>query len=188
MLEFIFSIIGIILIVGIIVVLCLGVHKRKATAADYTLDESNELVRLLEQQKIAEERYIKELTWVDKVKELCSSGVLRLTRRLPVGVSKYEHYNDIINEVYYRAKSINAEYLIIASNWLPIFCFAEDFKRNTNVPIQGSYTAGTYKGLSIIVSPCLDSFEMICGVDTETPEYNIESIDDNKFMLIKLED
>ena len=84
--------------------------------------------------------------------------------------------------------SINATYFIVAANWLPIFSFTTDFEMTRNMPIQGSYVAGTYKGLPIIVSPCLDSFEMICGAEAEVPVYNIESVDVSKFMLIKLED
>lgn len=188
MIDFIFIIVGIILIIGIIACIYLAIHKRKAIVVDYTLSESGEpIVNLIEQWKVAEDRYTKELAWVDKIKELYKQKALKTKRTLPVGVSKVEHYNDIIVEAYYNAMSINATYFIVAANWLPIFSFAADFEMTRTIPIQGSYVAGTYKGLPIIVSPCLGSFEMICGADTPMPEYNIVAIDINKFMFIKLE-
>jgi hypothetical protein len=183
MLDFIFIIIGIILIIGIIAGICLAIHKRKAIAVDY-----KSMVDLIEQWKTAEDRYIKELAWYNKVKEFYKQRVLKTKRMLPVGVSKVEHYNDIIAEAYYSAMSINATYFIVAANWLTIFSFATDFEMTRNMPIQGSYVAGTYKGLPIIVSPCLGSFEMICGAEAPAPEYNTAAIDMNKFMFIKLED
>lgn len=189
MLDFIFITVGIFLILGIIAGVCLAIHKRKAIAVDYTLGESDKpRVDLIEQWKVAEDRYTKELAWVDKVKELCKLNIVKLSRRLPVGVSRVEHYNNIIDEVYYRAMSTNANYFIIASNWLPIFSFTADFEMTETMPIQGSYVAGTYKGLPIIVSPCIGSFEMICGTDTPMPKYNTADIDINKFMFFKLED
>ena len=54
--------------------------------------------------------------------------------------------------------------------------------------VQGSYISGTYKGLLVIISPTIDSFEMLCGATTPEPEYNIDSIDGSKFILLKLED
>ena len=147
-----------------------------------------DLASFIEQRKAAEEQHAKEHAWYKRVKELCTSETLALKRTLPAGESKIDHYNNIITEAYDRAMSIGATYFIVAANWFPIFCFAKDFERNFDIAIYGSYTAGTYKGLPIIVSPGLDSFEMICGAEAEVPVYNIESVDVSKFMLIKLED
>lgn len=139
--------------------------------------------------KAAEERYVKELNWISEVKKSCSHEALALRRMLPSGSSKVEHYNNIVEEAYQRAKSIGAAYLICASNWLPIFYFSERFERTKELtPVQGSYKAGTVKGLPVIISPTMDSFEMLCGADTLAPEYNIDSIDSSKFILLKLED
>lgn len=148
----------------------------------------NSLETLIAQKKAEEVQLEKELVWCKRVKEISSSDVFTLTRKLPAGVSKFNHYNNIINEAHLKAASIGAKYFIVAANWLPIISFATDFEMTRNISIQGSYVAGTYKGLPIIVSPCLGSFEMICGADTPTPEYNTAAIDMNKFMFIKLED
>ena len=137
----------------------------------------------------AEKRYYKERDWLNEVKKLCERSTLTLRRMLPPETSKVDHYNRIVEEAYQRAQSIGATYFICASNWLPIFCFSEVFERNKDsIPINGSYKAGTVRGLPVIVSPTMDSFEMLCGADTPTPEYNIENIDSNKFILLKLED
>jgi hypothetical protein len=146
------------------------------------------LETLIAQRKAEEAQFEKELAWYKRIKELSSSDVFTLTRKHPVEVSKFDHYNNIVNEAYLKAASIGAKYFIVAANWLPIFSFTTDFEMTRTMPIQGSYAAGTYKGFPIIVSPCLDSFEMICGADTPTPEYNIETIDAGKFILLKLED
>ena len=66
-----------------------------------------------------------------------------------------------MEEAYQRAKNIGAAYLICASNWLPVFCLAAAFERNVTIgAVQGSYISGTYKGLPVIISPTMDSFEM----------------------------
>lgn len=138
----------------------------------------------------AEKRYYKERDWLLEVKKLCERSTLTLRRMLPPETSKVEHYNNIVEEAYQRAQSIGATYLICASNWLPVFCLSVAFERSFPIGmgvVQGSYTAGTIKGLPVI-SPTMDSFEMLCGADTPTPEYNIENIDSNKFILLKLED
>ena len=148
----------------------------------------NSLETLISQRKAEEEQFEKELVWYNKVKELSSSNVFTITRKPSVGVSKFDHYNNIVNEAYLKTTSIRAKYFIVAANWLPIFSFAADFEMARTMPIQGSYVAGTYKGLPIIVSPCLGSFEMICGAESDMPTYDIENIDTNKFILLKLED
>ena len=137
----------------------------------------------------AEKRYYKERDWLNEVKKLCERSTLTLRRMLPPETSKVEHYNNIVEEAYQRAQSLGATYFICASNWLPVFCLSAVFERSfTTGAVQGSYTAGTYKGLPVIISPTMDFFEMLCGADTPAPEYNIESIDASKFILIKLED
>ena len=146
----------------------------------------------LEQWKAAEERYVKERDWLIEVKRLYTPEVLNIKRKaIPEDSSKVEHYNNIVKEAWQRAQNIGAAYLIAASNWLPIFAmsFSHDFVKTEGIgAVQGSYTAGTYKGLPVIISPTMDSFEMLCGADAPEPEYNIESIDSSKFILLKLED
>ena len=144
----------------------------------------------LEQWKAAEERYVKERDWLIEVKKLYTPEVLNIKRQaIPYGSSKVAHYTNIVKEAQQRAQSMGAAYLICASNWLPIFSLAEDFERPKDIGVvHGSYIAGTYKGLLIIISPAMDSFEMLCGADTPTPEYNTENIDASKFILLKLED
>jgi hypothetical protein len=138
----------------------------------------------------AEKRYYKERDWLLEVKKLSKFETLSLRRTtIPEGASKVEHYNNIVEEAYQRAQSLGATYLICASNWLPVFCLSVAFERSfTAGAVQGSYTVGTIKGLPVIISPTMDSFEMLCGADTPAPEYDIESIDASKFILLKLED
>lgn len=137
----------------------------------------------------AEKRFYKERDWLIEVKKLCEHRTLTLRRMLPPETSKVDHYNKIVEEAYQSAQSLGATYLICASNWLPVFYFSEGFERNKeSILINGSYKAGTVRGLPVIISPTMDSFEMLCGADTPAPEYNIESIDASKFILLKLED
>ena len=138
----------------------------------------------------AEKQYYKERDWLIEVRTLCKHDTLTIRRMtIPDGTSKFDHYNNIVNEVWQRAQSIGATYFIIASNWLPILRFSDSFEIDVGIgAVHGSYTVGTFKGLSVIVSPTMDSFEMLCGADTTEPEYNIASIDSSKFILLKLED
>ncbi len=136
-----------------------------------------------------EKQYYKERDWLLEVKKLCERSTLTLRRMLPPESSKVDHYNKIVEEAYQRAQNLGTTYLICASNWLPVFCLSAVFERNKeSIPINGSYKAGTVRGLPVIISPAMDSFEMLCGADTPAPEYNIESIDASKFILLKLED
>ena len=155
------------------------------------MTEENILVHddFFDSWKAAEERYIKELNWITEVKKSCSRETLTLRRMLPADTSKTTHYNNIVEEAYRRAQEIGANYFICASNWLPVFYFAAGFESiKGGIAIQGSYTAGTYKDLPVVVSPTMDSFEMLCGADTPEPEYSIENIDSSKLILLKLED
>lgn len=142
----------------------------------------------LEQWKKSEERYIKERNWLLEVKKVYTPEVLNLKKwAIPDGSSKVTHYTNIVEEAWQRAQDIGATYLICASNWLPIFRLTAAFENVIDVAaIQGSYTAGIYKGLLVVISPAMDSFEMLCGADTPTPEYGY--IDISKFILLKLED
>ncbi len=142
------------------------------------------------QWKAVEERYLKELNWIKEVKRHCTPEVLSIRKKaLTEGDSKVEHYTKIITEAWQRAQEINSTYLICASDIYVVLCLTNDFIRTNDIgAIQGSYSAGTYRELPVIVSPALDKGEMLCGADTPTPEYNINSIDASKFIMLKLED
>lgn len=142
----------------------------------------------LEQWKKSEERYIRERNWLLDIKKVYTPEVLNLKKQaIPEGSSKVVHYTNIVEEVWQKAQSIEATYLICAPSWLPIFRLTAAFENIIDVSaIQGSYTAGMYKGLFIIISPVMDSFEILCGADTPMPEYG--AIDTSKFILLKLED
>ena len=99
-------------------------------------------------------------------------NTLSWSRVLPHGVSKAEHYegfSEVIEVgrqiVYDRTKRFAPNYMIIASNVLPILTFMKGFKAAPAGQINGPYFAGTLNGLKVFVSPAIDPGRFLLGVN-----------------------
>ena len=103
-----------------------------------------------------------------------AAGVAQITwnKALPVGLSKAEHYEgfseavEIGKQIVYDATQRFApNYMIIASNVLPILTFIKGFQAAPAGVINGPYFAGTLNGVKIFVSPALKAGRFLLGVN-----------------------
>lgn len=99
-------------------------------------------------------------------------GDLAWSKSMPVGVSKTEHYQgftEIIEiarqKVYDRTKRFAPNYMLIASNVLPILTFINGFKAASTSSINGPYFAGTLNGLKVFVTPNMEPGKFVIGVN-----------------------
>lgn len=97
---------------------------------------------------------------------------LTWSRTLPVGVSKFEHYNgflEVIEEakaiIYNRTKKFHPNYMVIAADVLPVLRFVNGFTAVKNAKMNGPYKVGELDGLNIYVSPALGKGEFFLGLN-----------------------
>ena len=94
------------------------------------------------------------------------------SKKLPVGVSKFEHYNGFLEEieiakaiVYNRTRKFQPNYMVIAADVLPVLRFVNGFSAVKNPKMNGPYKVGDLDGLAIYVSPELASGEFFLGLN-----------------------
>lgn len=94
------------------------------------------------------------------------------SKTLPHGVSKTEHYQgftEIIEvarqRIYDRTKRFAPNYMLIASNVLPILTFINGFSAAPAGTINGPYYAGTLNGLKVFVTPNIEPGKFVIGVN-----------------------
>ena len=97
---------------------------------------------------------------------------LTWSKTLPVGVSKAEHYEGFTElvaiarqKIYDRTKRFQPNYMIIASNILPILGFAKGWSAAPAKNINGPYFAGTLDGLKVFVTPNIAPGKFVVGVN-----------------------
>ena len=137
----------------------LGDQLAEKAVGQLSYEIDTEIVELLaktakESTKPAE---LAKLTWV---------------KAIPAGVSKAEHYEgfseivEIARQVVYdRTKRFAPNYMLIASDVLPILTFIKGFKAAPAGQINGPYFAGTLNSLKVFVSPVMNSGEFAIGVN-----------------------
>ena len=105
-------------------------------------------------------------TSADELKKLTWS------KTLPAGVSKFEHYigfTEIIDLaraiIYDRTKKFHPNYMVIASDVLPVLRFITGFTAVKNAKMNGPYKVGELDGLNVYVSPLMKSGEFFLGLN-----------------------
>ena len=98
--------------------------------------------------------------------------VLEWSKVLPIGVSKFEHYNgflEVIEEakaiIYNRTKKFHPNYMVISADVLPVLRFVNGFSAVKNAKMNGPYKVGELDGLNIYVSPALASGDFFLGLN-----------------------
>ena len=119
----------------------------------YEID--TEIVDML--YKAAKKETIDELTW---------------SKTLPIGVSKFEHYNGFLEIVeiakaviYNRTKKFHPNYMVIAADVLPVLRFVNGFTATKNAKMNGPYKVGELDGMNVYVSPALATGEFFFGLN-----------------------
>ena len=98
--------------------------------------------------------------------------VLSWSKALPVGVSKFEHYNGFLEvieeakaEIYRRTRKFHPNYMVIAADVLPVLRFVNGFTAVKNAKMNGPYKVGELDGLNVYVSPALNNGEFFLGLN-----------------------
>jgi len=94
------------------------------------------------------------------------------SKTLPVGVNKTEHYEgftEIVEtakqKIYDKTKRFAPNYMLCASNVLPILTFIKGFTAAPTGSINGPYFAGTLNGLKVFVTPNITAGKFVLGVN-----------------------
>ena len=94
------------------------------------------------------------------------------SKTLPVGVSKFEHYNGFLEVVemakaiiYDRTKKFHPNYMVIASDILPVLRFVNGFTATKNAKMNGPYKVGELDGMNVYVSPIMEAGNFFLGLN-----------------------
>lgn len=97
---------------------------------------------------------------------------LEWSKTLPVGVSKFEHYNgflEVVEEakmiIYNRTRKFHPNYMVIAADVLPVLKFVNGFNAVKNAKMNGPYKVGEIDGMDVYVSPLIKSGEFFLGLN-----------------------
>ena len=100
------------------------------------------------------------------------SDKLTWSKTLPVGVSKFEHYNGFLETIeearaiiYKRTKKFHPNYMVIAADVLPVLKFVNGFSGNKVGKMNGPYKVGSIDGLDVYVSPELENGQFFMGLN-----------------------
>lgn len=137
---------------------------------DYGFDLGDQLA----EKAVGQLTYEIDTEVIELLKETAGTPVDGLTwsKTLPVGVSKTEHYEgfteivEIARQMIYdRTKRFAPNYMVIASDVLPVLTFIKGFSAASAGSINGPYFAGTLNSLKVYVSPSMDAGEFMVGVN-----------------------
>lgn len=109
---------------------------------------------------------------VNLLDETAGAAKITWNRALPAGLSKAEHYEGFAEAIeigkqliYDATKRFAPNYMIIASNILPILTFIKGFQAAPAGVINGPYFAGTLNGVKVFVSPAMKAGRFVLGVN-----------------------
>lgn len=97
---------------------------------------------------------------------------LKWSKTLPVGVSKFEHYNGFLEIIemakaiiYKRTQKFHPNYMVIASDVLPVLRFVNGFTAVKTAKMNGPYKVGDLDGMGVYVSPLMGSGQFFLGLN-----------------------
>lgn len=132
------------------------------------------LDKQIAEQACGELAYEIDTEIVDMLREGAGAAMAELTwsKTLPVGVSKFEHYNGFLEIVeaakaiiYNRTQKFHPNYMVIAADVLQVLRFVNGFTAVKNAKMNGPYKVGDLDGMGVYVSPRLESGEFFCGLN-----------------------
>ena len=152
----------------------IAVRYDQITAFQAKTDYGFSLDKQIAEQACGELAYEIDTEIVEMLAEGAKEGgvALKWSREIPVGISKFEHYNgflEVIEEakaiIYNRTKKFHPNYMVIAADVLPVLRFVNGFTAVKNAKMNGPYKVGELDGLNIYVSPALASGEFFLGLN-----------------------
>lgn len=152
----------------------IAVRYDQITAFQAKTDYGFSLDKQIAEQACGELAYEIDTEIVAMLKEGAGVADERLvwSKTLPAGVSKFEHYNGFLEVVemakaiiYNRTKKFHPNYMVIASDILPVLRFVNGFTAVKNAKMNGPYKVGELDGLNVYVSPLMESGEWFMGLN-----------------------
>ena len=152
----------------------IAVRYDQITAFQAKTDYGFNLDKQIAEQACGELAYEIDTEIVEMLAQGAKDNGVELTwsRELPVGVSKFEHYNgflEVIEQakaiIYNRTKKFHPNYMVIAADVLPVLRFVNGFTAVKNAKMNGPYKVGELDGLNIYVSPALGEGEFFLGLN-----------------------
>ena len=152
----------------------IAVRYDQITAFQAKTDYGFSLDKQIAEQACGELAYEIDTEIVEMLAEGAKEGGIALTwsKSLPVGVSKFEHYNgflEVIEQakaiIYNRTKKFHPNYMVIAADVLPVLRFVNGFTAVKNAKMNGPYKVGELDGLNVYVSPALGEGEFFLGLN-----------------------
>lgn len=152
----------------------IAVRYDQITAFQAKTDYGFSLDKQIAEQACGELAYEIDTEIVAMLKEGAGEADEKLTwsKTLPAGVSKFEHYNGFLEIVemakaiiYNRTKKFHPNYMVIASDVLPVLRFINGFTAVKNVKMNGPYKVGELDGMNVYVSPLMGSGEFFLGLN-----------------------
>ena len=157
----------------------IAVRYDQITAFQAKTDYGFSLDKQIAEQACGELAYEIDTEIVAMLKDGAAKGTtaeefaaLTWSKTLPVGVSKFEHYNGFLEVVemakaiiYNRTKKFHPNYMIIASDVLPVLRFINGFTAVKNAKMNGPYKVGELDGMNVYVSPLLQNGNFFLGLN-----------------------
>ena len=157
----------------------IAVRYDQITAFQAKTDYGFSLDKQIAEQACGELAYEIDTEIVSMLKDGAKEGTTadelsRLTwsKTLPAGVSKFEHYNGFLEVVeiakaiiYDRTKKFHPNYMVIASDILPVLRFVNGFNAVKNAKMNGPYKVGELDGMNVYVSPMMERGEFFLGLN-----------------------
>jgi hypothetical protein len=152
----------------------IAVRYDQITAFQAKTDYGFSLDKQIAEQACGELAYEIDTEIVDMLYKAAKSqeGSLVWDKTLPVGVSKFEHYNGFLEvieeakaEIYRRTGKFHPNYMVIAADVLPVLRFVNGFTAVKNAKMNGPYKVGELDGINIYVSPALLPGEFFLGLN-----------------------
>ena len=137
---------------------------------DYGLDLGDQLA----QQAVGRLQYEIDTEVTDLLINMAGAPAAEMvwSKTLPVGVSKRDHYAGFAEvveiakqKVYDATKRFVPNYMLIASDILPVLTFIDGFKAASTSNINGPYFAGELNGLKVFVTPNIEAGKFVVGVN-----------------------
>jgi hypothetical protein len=152
----------------------IAVRYDQITAFQAKTDYGFSLDKQIAEQACGELAYEIDTEIVQMLKDGAGEALTELTwsKTLPVGVSKFEHYNGFLEIVemakaiiYDRTKKFHPNYMVIASDILPVLRFVNGFTAAKSVKMNGPYKVGELDGMNVYVSPMMGAGEFFLGLN-----------------------
>lgn len=152
----------------------IAVRYDQITAYQAKTDYGFSLDKQIAEQACGELAYEIDSEIVNMLKEGAGEALTELTwsKKLPMGVSKFEHYNGFLEVIeaaraiiYNRTKKFHPNYMVVSSDCLPVLRFVNGFTAVKNPKMNGPYKVGELDSLSIYVSPDMGKGEFFFGLN-----------------------